>query len=352
MNLEPRPLQNFKNPIGLLFRMLISGKRAAYSSLMREAVRRLSRPLNWLLSGRERLLRETKVANPLPVILIVGAPRSGTTLVYQTLARYLDVTYFTNLTSLFPNAPLAGTKMFRWLPRRQSADFHSFFGQTAGLCGPNDGFCVWNQWLGNDRYVPRENLTSDEKRAMEGFFRVWCAEFDKPFLNKNNRNAVCLDLLSEAIPQARFVVVRRNPLLVAQSLIKARQQVQGDKSVGWGLLSHSSNLTTDPLSYVDDVCDQVLRIEAELDEQLKSIPQNRIIEVTYKGFCEAPDSILRMIESRVSGVRLKEDLIQSELRPFAESATITLSTLEKARLLSRLRTANGTEVKDGGVSLL
>ncbi|HUP81084.1 MAG TPA: hypothetical protein VM260_21220 [Pirellula sp.] len=53
-----------------------------------------------------------------------------------------------------------------------------------------------------------------------------------------------------------------------------------------------------------------------------------------------------MIESRVSGVRLKEELIQSELRPFAESATITLSTREKERLLSRLRPANGTNVKE------
>ena len=204
----------------------------------------------------------------------------------------------------------------------------------------------WNQWLGHDRYVPRTDLTIDEQRSIGRFFRVWCAVFGKPFLNKNNRLAVCLKLLSEAIPQASFVVVRRSPLLVAQSLIKARQQVQGDKSVGWGLLSHSSDLTTDPLAYVDDVCDQVLRIEAELDEQLKTIPQNRIIEVTYEGFCEAPDSILRLIESRVSGVRLKEDLIRSELRPFAESATITLSTREKERLLSRLLPANRKKVKD------
>ncbi|MBC7967356.1 MAG: sulfotransferase [Fuerstia sp.] len=339
MNPGLRPSPNFKNPVGLLFRMLMSGQRAAYSTLVHEAMRLVSRPWNSLLTSRERRLAQTAVSEVAPVILVVGAPRSGTTLVYQTLARYMDVTYFSNLTSLFPNAPLAGTKMFRWLPRRQSADFRNFYGQTAGLGGPNDGFSVWNQWLGHDRYVPRTDLTIDEQRAMGRFFRVWCAVFGKPFLNKNNRNAGCLNLLSQAIPQASFVVVRRNPLLVAQSLIHAREQVQGDKSVGWGLHSHSSDMSADPLAYVDDVCDQVLQIEAELDEQLKQLPQNRIVEFTYEGFCEAPDSTLRWIASRISGVRLKEDLIQRELRPFEVSATVTLSAPEKERLLSRLQTA-------------
>ena len=340
-----RPSENFKNPLGLLFRMLISGQQAAYSTLIYEAMRHVSQPLNRLLAGRERRLGQTAVVADSPVILVVGAPRSGTTLVYQTMARYMDVTYFSNLTSLFPDAPLAGTKLFSWLPRRQSADFMSFYGQTAGLGGPNDGFSVWNQWLGNDRYVPLTDLTSDEQRSMGQFFSVWCAVFGKPFLNKNNRNAGCLELLSRAIPQSTIVVVRRNPLLVAQSLIHARQQVQGDKSVGWGLHSHSSDTTTDPLAYVDDVCDQVLKIQTELDEQLKHMPQNRIVEFTYEGFCEAPDSTLRWIATRIPGVRLKEDIIQKELRPFEVSAPLTLSAPEKERLLSRLQpTRKKTEI--------
>ena len=75
-------------------------------------------------------------------------------------------------------------------------------------------------------------------------------------------------------------------MLVAQSLIKARQQVQGDKSTGWGLHSHCTDMTADPLAYVDDVCHQVLQIEAELEEQLKHLPQDRIIEFTYEDFCD------------------------------------------------------------------
>jgi hypothetical protein len=327
---------NFQNPFGLVFRMLTSGKRAAYAALFHEALRVLAKPVDAFLQKREASAVESAQPSEMPVLLVVGAPRSGTTLTYQTLARYLDVSYVTNLTSMFPRSPIAGTRMFRWLPKRDTADFQNFYGQTARLHGPNDGFSLWNQWLGSDRYVPRTDLNDAEQQQMRQFFQAWSHAFGKPFLNKNNRNTGCLDLLSRAIPQASFIVVRRNPLLVAQSLITAREQVQGDKSVGWGLHSHSSDTIADPLSYVDDVCDQILLIEQQLDEQLKDIPKDRLIEITYEGFCEDPAAALRRISREVPGVMLKEKLMQDELKPFKASATITLSDAEQKRLLARL----------------
>ena len=72
MNPRLRPSENFKNPVGLLFRMLMSGQRAAYSTLVHEAMRLMSRPLNRLLAGHERRLRQTAVVDDRPVILVVG----------------------------------------------------------------------------------------------------------------------------------------------------------------------------------------------------------------------------------------------------------------------------------------
>jgi hypothetical protein len=328
---------NFKNPVGLVFRMLTSGSRAAWAALLHEGLRLLARPIDLLLQGREkRLLKESGTGN-VPMILVVGAPRSGTTLVYQTLARYLDVSYVSNLTSLFPHSPLSGTRMFRWLPQTRSADFRNFYGQTAHLNGPNDGFCLWNRWLGKDRYVPRTELSELEQQSIQGFFQAWHRQFGKPFLNKNNRNTGCLDLLSRLFPDATFVVVRRNPVLVAQSLIKAREQVQGDKSVGWGLHSQSSDTDRDRLSYVDDVCAQILQIEEQLDEQLSQIPKSRLIEFTYEGFCEDPVHALESLADRIPHASLKCDLIGAELQPFAVSAQVTLTHEELERLQAVLK---------------
>jgi hypothetical protein len=316
--------------------MLMSGQRAAYSALLHEALRIAAKPIDTILKSKEERTIASAAPSQLPIVLVVGAPRSGTTLVYQTLARYLDVSYVTNLTSLFPRSPITGSKIFNWLPHRDSADFRNFYGQTAGLFGPNDGFSLWNKWLGEDRYVPRTDLNESEQRVMRQFFDAWTHTFGKPFLNKNNRNTACLDLLARAITQASFLVVRRNPLLVAQSLINAREQVQGDKSVGWGLHSHSSDTTVDPLRYVDDVCDQILEIEKQLDEQLQHVPKNRVVEITYEGFCEDPASVLRWISRGIPGVSLCDDLIASELKPFEVSAKITLTEDEQQRVLTRL----------------
>lgn len=337
------PSENFQNPVGLLFRMLLSGKRAAYAALFHEALRIAARPVDALLKKKEaRRIADAKPSNQ-PIVLVVGAPRSGTTLVYQTLARYMDVSYVTNLMSMFPRSPISGSRMFRWLPKSKSADFQNYYGQTAGLDGPNDGFSLWNQWLGEDRYVPRTDLSESEQMQMKQFFGAWSEAFGKPFLNKNNRNTGCLDLLSRVLPQSSFVVVRRNPLLVAQSLITAREQVQGDKSVGWGLHSHSSDVSADPLKYVDDVCDQILEIERQLDEQIKDIPKDRLIEVTYEGFCEDPAASLRWISQNIPGIQLKPELMDAELRPFKASATITLSEAEQHRILQRLQSRRATK---------
>jgi Sulfotransferase family len=211
-------------------------------------------------------------------------------------------------------------------PRRETADFQNFYGQTARLHGPNDGFALWNHWLGEDRYVPRTDLSDAERESMRQFFLAWSAIHGKPFLNKNNRNTGCLDLLAQVLPQARFVVVRRNPLLVAQSLIRAREQVQGDKSVGWGLHSQSSDTTADPLKYVEDVGAQILQIEKQLDDQ-----------VTYEGFCEAPAAAIREICQTWPGLPVRDELMERELRPFEASGRITLTDMERERLLKCLQ---------------
>ena len=330
------PSANFRNPLGLVFRMLMSGKRAAYSALIHEAMRIAARPLDWMLSGQEKRTINEAGSTDLPVLLIIGTPRSGTTLVYQTLARYLYVSYFQNLTSFFPRSAITGSKRFGWLAGTPTADFENFYGQTAGLSGPNDGFAIWNQWLGDDRYAPRTDLNAAEMASMRQFFDAWCSTFGKPFLNKNNRNTTCVAQLAQALPNARFVVVRRNPLMVAQSLITARQKVQGNKTVGWGLMAQDSDAQKDELSYVDDVCEQIIRIERDLDRQLSQIPAERILEITYEGFCEHPHLTLREIADSFSHVKVREQLMQSELRPFQISASVNVTQAEQQRIEQHL----------------
>lgn len=296
---------NFNNPLGLVSRMLRSGSRAAYSALFREALGIGLKPADLLLSffERKRGLRADRASTAQPLILVVGLPRGGTTLVYQVLAHCLDVSYTNNLMGLFPRSPITANRLCSpFLPARPAADFRSYFGQSSRLTGAHDGFFIWNRWLGEDRYAPKNELSELEAQQMREFFEKWGAATQRPFLNKNNRNTSCIDLLAKTLPTTRFLVVRRDPTAIVRSLIRAREQVQGDRRAPWGLLSSADS--DHELGYVDDVCHQVTQIEQRLDEQLQAIASSRIIEGRYEDFCHNPEALLNCMIERIPDLRI------------------------------------------------
>jgi hypothetical protein len=292
---------NFSDPFGLIVRMLRSGDPAARAALLREASAAILSPLDRCLQIAEHRRLRSAQPSMLPLLLIVGAPRSGTTLVYQVLARHLPFTYFTNLSALFPRAPLTASRLLLRGPRTAPDSLHNYYGNTAGLTGPNDGFHIWNRWLGADRYQAPQSLPAEAVTAMRRFFAAWTAAFGRPLVNKNNRNTDCVGLLGQALPEAVFVVIHRDPVYVAQSLLLARQHVQGDKRRRWGLRSLDQEVPTDPLGHVDSVCRQVTAIADKLQADCRSLPAARFIDVHYEEFCADPDPTLETISSRVWG---------------------------------------------------
>ena len=334
---------NFNNPLGLVSRMLRSGNRAAYSALFREALGIGLKPADLLLSlfERRRSVSSESSSNNQPLILIVGPPRSGTTLIYQVLAHCLDVSYASNLMGLFPRSPLTATRLFgRFVSPRPVADFRSYFGQSSRLSGPHDGFFIWNRWLGEDRYAPKGQLTASESEKMREFFARWATEIPTPFLNKNNRNANCIDLLARELPSARFLVVRRDPAAIVRSLIRAREQVQGDRRAPWGLLSSAES--DHELGYVDDVCRQVMRIEQRLDEQVAVIDPDRIVGIRYEDFCENPKALVARLAESIPNLTIASGIQQ--LSDFRCSTGRLLSEDEEERIRLHITELNSASL--------
>ena len=268
----------------------------------------------------------------LPLVLIVGSSRAGTTLVYQVLARYLPVTYFTNLSALFPRSPLTASRLFLRGDARPRGPLRNYYGNTAGLAGPNDGFHIWNRWLGMDRYHAPDTLPEAAVAGMRQFFSAWTGTFGRALLNKNNRNADCVGLLGRALPEATFIVVRRNPADVAQSLLLARQVVQGDKRRKWGVRSYDQESPADPLGYVDSVCRQVTEVEHRLRRDVSTLPPGRVVEVGYEEFCADPAQALERISGRVWSAPVDTSAARRELHLKARSAEGRVSPAELERI--------------------
>jgi len=305
---------NFKDPVGLLVRMLKSGKKAAYFTLFREGVSLLLKPVDGLMaSGEKKKLRETAPSD-LPLVLILGGSRSGTTLLYQTLTQYLPVSYFNNLSASFPRSPISGGKTFNRFLKKKKGDFSNFYGSVAGFNGANDGFHIWNRWFGQDRNHIASDISEETLQDLKNCVDAWHNHFKKPLLNKNNRNTLCIKEFEEAMGrQVKYVVIERDPVYVIQSLIKSREAVQGDKRVGWGLGANESSealAEKDPFYYVDEICDQVFSVNEHLDTELQQVDADRYLRITYEEFCQSPTRIV----NEVSKLIFEEEVDHTQLK--------------------------------------
>lgn len=279
--------------------MLKSGDKVALFTLAREVLSYAAVPVDLMLSLFEpKGVIENSGPLP-PMVLIVGGSRSGTTLVYQMLAQHMSCSYFSNLTAWFPRSPILATRLFGSGQSKASSDFRNYYGSVSGLNGPNDGFHIWNRWLGEDRNSVPERIEKEKLIAMQEFFHHWRRESGVPFLSKNNRNTLCIEQFENAFDDTVFVEIRRDPVYVVQSLICAREFVQGDKRNAWGLASSDSYSSGDQFGYIDDIVEQVWRVDSILDEAARKIDGRRYIRLRYEELCARPGDAIAAVREAV-----------------------------------------------------
>ena len=341
---------NFQDPIGLVMRMLKSGKRAANTSLIREFLSLGLTPIDHLWKHKEaKLLSLCPTSEELPVILIVGPPRSGSTLIYQALASSLPVSYLNNIGGLFTHAPLVASKFFdRFLPS-SAPSFKNYYGNTEKLSDPNDGFKLWDRWLGKDRYAPQQDLSHQQKVEMNHFFKLWMSIFKKPFLNKNNRNTTCLEVLASSLENAYFIVVKRDPVFIAQSLLCAREEIQGSRTIGWGLGSNHTSRDRICKTGLHQVAEQVAWIYTNLEQQTQNIPAHRLIHVNYETFCQEPITVISEIYNCIWSTIPGPPIQPKPLKAFKASQHIRISHDEFSQLQTLVQEylTNISHIEDG-----
>jgi hypothetical protein len=232
------------------------------------------------------------------------------------LARHLNVSYFSNLTDLFPLQGAWLSRRLRGWDQRPPARYGSYYGVARGLAAPSDAFGVWNRWLGHNRYGAPAQIDAATQAEMHRFFDRWRRIYPQPFLNKNNRNVDCAVALSQVFPEAFFVEMRRNPVEVAASLLRAREIVQGERRYPWGL--HSDRFTEDP-DPAKQVCRQVCSVLDRLDGARASIGERRYLQVDLARFREQPAQVVSAVHALVPGLQLRPGTRLDRLQPFRRS---------------------------------
>lgn len=276
----------------------------------------------------------------LPIIYIVGAPRSGTTLMSQVLSRYLRVGYIDNVIARFWLAPEVGIRLSRILlghDARESISFKSRHGVTENPTGPHEFGYFWRYWLALDR-APTHHLTDRElsvldstglKHALE--YRLLGA-FKMPLVFKNVICGFQAPYLTALHPNSIFIHIKRDLKDTAASILKSRFERYGSYATWWSLKPSSFfRLPSDP---VEQVVSQVTDCRAEIDEAM-SRSGAHTIEVDYAEFCRSPDALLERVCALLGRLGAASTPLGS-VEPFSVSGSPVLPAHLKERLESVL----------------
>jgi hypothetical protein len=256
----------------------------------------LGKHLETFLAAREKTLLRRYDQPSVPPVFIVGLPRSGSTLLYQVLARGLRVSYLCNAAVRFGRAPAFVTT---WLGKTKALAppnrYESRYGETKGLLAPAQGSSVWSRWFREKQSylttagVPPEAYT--EMRAT-----VACVEEagGGPFINKAQGHSVRILPLCEAFPQALFVKIKRDYTQVAASILRGKREVFGDDSAWFSAQPscYESLVGADPYG---QIAGQIFGLENDMARDLAAVGHDRVLDVEYEGLCADPRGVIKRV---------------------------------------------------------
>jgi hypothetical protein len=257
-----------------------------------------------------------------PPLFVVGAPRSGTTLVGLHLANTFELAYFPNVAKRFWRAPYLRTRAA--LRRgRYAPTYANSFGNVPSELAPSDGFRIWTRWF--PPFDEARSATPRQRRELATLIARFERLFDAPFFCKNNANAARIGALVDLFPSARFVHVRRELPETVISLVEARRQ-HGVELGRWWSAAPPQHLGRPFESELEQAVATVAGIDAYVAAALADSPSERWTRVEYERFCARPDEVVAWVEASYAreGVRLLR-------RPGERPARFEVSRLDAAR---------------------
>ncbi|MEO6866394.1 MAG: sulfotransferase [Gaiellales bacterium] len=299
-------------------RRLRSALRYAATGGAGNIARRLTYPFRWLRARIRALLArrahhaEVRAGHNLPEradrtpIFILGAPRSGTTLLYQLLVEGLEVGWLANAHAAAPSRAAEIEQHEQPRAKRRSSDFASTHGATSEPWGPSEAGEYWYRFFPR---TPHELSAADatpvriaELRAAVRAFANACAA---PVVFKNVFNSLRIPVLARALPEARFLLIERDEQANARSLLAGRAK-RGDLNTWWSARPAGADALADA-SPAQQVVWQVRRMNAVAHRELAELPPEASLTISYEELCADPRGVVTRVQAWLvaSGTQVK-----------------------------------------------
>lgn len=263
----------------------------------------------YLLKGIEHFF--TKVYGnshflPPPPLFIVGAPRTGSTLLYQLLVQKYHFAYISNIASFFHSCPTLTTFLAQKIfSDYENTNLSNSYGYISGFKAPSEAGPLMDIWFGDysARTYGSEKYVNFVRKQVEKLSAIMCA----PCLFKSMKLSLYISEVLHIFPEALFIHIRRDPLYTAQSIIMTRRRLYNDDNTwfSYHLPNHEELIKLDPF---EQVAFQIKFIEETIKNYKNRYTDLKYIQISYDNLTENVNSNLKDIQynCQKAGIKLFE----------------------------------------------
>lgn len=207
-----------------------------------------------------------------PPIFIVGAPRSGTTMLYQLLLKEFKLFYFSNVSNVFYDSPLLINYLIKNKINKVNITLQSNSGYVKGFFSPSEIGVLNEKWFENKNNI----------QQTRSLFKTLSNFYNRPIVVKNTFNTLRIDNIKQVFPNALILYITRNPFFNAQSIILNQN---GYKAID---RLHNKISLSDKNSTIFTKSVKLLLHYHTIKTQIAEKYPNSVIEIAYENLCVNP----------------------------------------------------------------
>ena len=232
-------------------------------------------------------------------IFIIGAPRSGSTILYQMLTHTLDCLYIDNLIYIFfNNLPFGFWVSDKIYGKRSHNSFHSKHGNTNSWHSPSECGGFWYRWFPKEKdFVDYGELSECSISAVRSNINSIMNKYEKNIIFKNLNAGLRIRVIKEIFPNAKFIFIRRDPLYTVQSLFIARKK-KSISDMAWWSIKPRNYKEINKLSIYEKLTSQVFHIEQQIVQDLKAVSPENVFVIDYVDYNARFHELEAFIESK------------------------------------------------------
>ena len=256
-----------------------------------------------------------------PIILfILGSPRVGSTVLFQLIINHFECFFPSNsFNRIFQNKEvnLESLDLSLHMSSLKNVSYNSDYGKTFYDGEPSEASAFFGAFFGGEHPSEEKSKSPlpDLSERFIDFCRSLYRQSQKPLVFKNAWNCFRISYLSQAIPNACFLWIRRDIADAAFSDLEARKK-RGSTNI-WNSATTADYFEIQKHPYWEQVVEQQYGYARRVGSDLSRFCRDRYLEVWYEDLLVDPNLFLKKIQNFLSPrgfIVRKREIDRSDLR--------------------------------------